>query len=227
MKELLSEIRRKVRTRDNGPAVDTMRKLGIAHKTIHGLSIAEIKSIALQYQYNTDLAKELWAWDNREFKILATFIADPKEISLELLESWARDLNDSELAEQLAINLAFNTNKADVIVPLWLKNENQYAKKSALVLLAWTAQRAANLNELFLVKQVENLASIIDDNLQLTKGISFAYRAIGKRNLKLNELAIAQVKMLKDKQSSGAKYIVEDVLWELESDIIKERLNKS
>ena len=227
MKDLLTEIRRKVRARDNGPAVDTMRKLGIAHKTIHGLSIAEIKNIASVYQYNNDLATELWSWDNREFKILATFIADPKTIALELLESWAKDLKDSELAEQLAINLAFNTNKADVIVPLWLKSENPFTKKAAVVLLAWSAQRSSNINELFFIKQLENLTNFIDDNIQLTKGISFAFRAIGKRNIKLNKLVIGEVKQLKDNSSAAAKYIVEDVLWELESDIIKERLNKS
>ena len=224
MKELVSEIRRKIKMGDNGPAVDTMRKLGIKHKTIHGLSIAEIKNIAETYQYNNTLAKELWSWDNREFKISASFIADPKEVSMEQLESWASDLNDSELAEQLAINLAFKTNKADIIVPLWLKNKNPFSQKAALVLLAWTAQRSPNINELFLSKQAKYLKDLINDSLQLTKGISFAYRAIGKRNLSLNKLVIEQVKTLKGDNSASAKYIVEDVLWELESDIIQERL---
>ena len=224
MKALVSEIRRKVKTRDNGPAVDTMRKLGISHKTIHGLSIAEIKNISEPYQYNNDLALELWSWDNREFKILASFIADPKSVSMEQLESWAADLKDSELAEQLAINLAFKTNKADVIVPLWLKSENLFTQKAALVLLAWTAQRGANVNELFLSKQVKDLKDLVNNNLQLTKGISFAYRAIGKRNKALNKLVIQEVNTLKSDDSNSAKYIVEDVLWELESDIIQDRL---
>ena len=82
MKELVSEIRRKIKMGDNGPAVDTMRNLGIKHKTIHGLSIAEIKNIAEAYQYNNTLAIELWSWDHREFKIAASFIAEALIVAL-------------------------------------------------------------------------------------------------------------------------------------------------
>ncbi len=225
MKNRLSNIRKKIRTRDNGPAVDTMRKLGINYKTIHGLTIAEIKSISEPYLLQHDLAIELWKWDNREFKILATFIEDPKEVSIEQLELWGEDLQNSELAEQLAINLAFNTGRSDAIIPVWFKSKSQFARKAGVVLLAWMAQRSNKISDAFLSKQVHELVNLIDDNLQLTKGISFAIRAIGKRNISLNKEAIIILNRLKEQDDKNSKYIVEDALWELESDIIQERLS--
>jgi len=224
MKELLSEIRRKVKARDNGPAMDTMRKLGIDYKTIHGLSIEEVKNIASLYQFNHELALELWKWDHREFKILATFIEDPKTVSVEQIVKWTSEVKNSELAEQLAINLSFNTRKAQQIIPLSLLIEDDFARKSACVLLAWTAQRSTNIPDSFLAQELRNLSNIINDSLQLSKGISFAIRAIGKRNKFLNQKAISLLKDIEKQESYNAKLIVGDALWELESDIIQERL---
>ena len=225
MKELLSEIRRKIKARDNGPAMDTMRKLGINNKTIHGLSIEEIKNIASAYQYNHELALELWKWDHREFKILATFIEDPKIVSVEQIVKWSSEIGNSELAEQLSINLSFNTGKAEQIVPLSFLKQNDFARKSACVLLAWTAQRSANIPDSFFTQQLEKLPKYINESLQLSKGISFAIRAIGKRNRFLNQRAISLLKRLEKQEDYNSKLIVADALWELESDIIQERLS--
>ena len=225
MKELLSEIRRKVKARDNGPAMDTMRKLGIDYKTIHGLSIEEIKNIASLYQYNHELALELWKWDHREFKILATLIEDSKIVGVEQIIQWSSELKNSELAEQLAINLSFNTGKVEQIVPLSFLIEDEFARKSACVLLAWTAQRSANIPDSFFAQQLGNLPKYINESLQLSKGISFAIRAIGKRNRFLNQRAISLLKELEQHEDYNSKLIVADALWELESDIIQERLS--
>ena len=224
MKEILSEIRRKVKARDNGPAMDSMRKLGIEYKTIHGLSIEEIKKIASVYQYNHELAIELWKWDHREFKILATLIENPKTVDLQQLKTWASELKNSELAEQLAINLAFRTDKIEEIIPLWLNIDNPFAQKSSCILLAWTAQRSTKLSDNFFSQELDRLPYLIDEHVQLAKGISFAIRAIGKRNLFLNKYAITILKTIEQIDLYTAKLIVGDALWELESDIIQERL---
>jgi 3-methyladenine DNA glycosylase AlkD len=224
MKELLTEIRRKIRTRDNGPAVDVLRQMGLNYKIIHGLSIAEIKGIACNYQYNNDLAEELWKWDHREFKILATFISDPKTIAFDTILQWGKELDNSELAEQLSINLAFNTSFADQLISEWLACSDVYTQKAGVVLLAWRAQRNPNLSDSYFSQQLEQLPSMVQDNFPLAKGISFAIRAIGKRNRDLNTKAIACIKSIEKIGTYGAQVIVEEALWELESDIVQERL---
>lgn len=224
MKMLISEIQKRITNLSNGPAMESMRKLGINYKTMHGLTLVEIKSIANDYLNNHELAIELWKCDDRELKLLATLVADPKKISLSELKNWAEDLKNSELAEQLAINLAFRTSFAEALIPQLFLSKNAYAKKSALVLLAWAAQRSTNISEKFLKEQLVLLPIYIDEDLQLSKGISFAFRAIGKRNLALNTLAILVLNQLKENQSYNAKLIVDESLWELELDVIQDRL---
>ncbi len=227
MKEIIKEIKRKIRTRDNGPAADILRQMGLRYKEIHGLSIAEIKGIAEPYQYNNDLAKALWSWDHREFKIMATFIMNPKTCTFEDVLAWGMSLDNSELGEQLAINLVFNSPLADRLIFEWIKSDNVYTQKASTVLMAWQAQRKPNLPDDYFVKQLEVLPNLVQDHLPLVKGISFAIRAIGKRNVLLNKKAITCIKTIEKIDTYGAKVIVEEALWELESDIVQDRLKSS
>jgi len=224
MKTLVTEIQKRVKNLSNGPAMESMRKLGINYETMHGLSLHEIKAIASDYLNNHELALELWRWDDRELKIMATMIADPNKMTPIELNAWAGDLKNSELAEQLAINLAFRTSKIELIISSWISFDNEFAKKSALVLLAWSAQRSTQMSETFFIQQLPFLINLVNEDLQLAKGISFAFRAIGKRNLTLNSAAIESLKKLKENSSYNAQFIVEEALWELELDIIQERL---
>ena len=227
MKEYLSEIRKKIRTKENGPAVDSMKAHGIIYRTNHGLSIAEIKSIAENYTPNHKLALELWTWDHREFKILATFIEDPKVLTVAQFLSWAEEFHNAELAEQAAINLAFRSPIYKEIINQTLIHKNIWAIKSGLVLLAWTAQRNNIVEDVFLEDKLKRMPYLIQDSMSIAQGISFAIRAIGKKNIYLNKKAIDLLQDIKKNNNSyHARYIVDEALWELESDIIQERLQK-
>lgn len=225
MNPFIAEIKKKIRTRENGPAVETMEKLGIIYKINHGLSIEEIKAIAQTYLNRHTLALELWGYNNREFKILATLIEDPQRVDLEQLIEWGTDLKNSELAEQLAINLAFHSKYAETILDYWYHIDNEFTKKAAMVLLSWSAQRKADLEDAFFEHHLQILPTLIGHQLQLAKGISFAFRAIGKRNQYLNTKAIEILKSLKGTEHYNTKFIVDEALWELESDIVKHKLN--
>ena len=227
MNEYLSEIRKKIRTRESGPAVDSMKAHGIIYRTNHGLSIAEIKSIAEKYIPNHDLATELWKWDYREFKILATFIEDSKLLTVTQFLSLADDFHNAELAEQAAINLAFHSSLYQEIINQLLAHKNIWAVKSGLVLLAWIAQRKTSVPSKFLLDNLGRLKALIQDNMSIAHGISFAIRAMGKRNVELNKKAIDLLNEIKQENNSyAARYIVEEALWELESDIVQDRLKK-
>lgn len=225
MKEILSEIRKQIRTRENGPAVDSMKAHGIVYRTNHGLSIAEIKSIAGKYKKNHELAIELWGWDHREFRILATMIDDPEKVLLEQMAVWSRNFTNAEIAEQCAINLAYYSPLHKDIIKQWLNDENPWAIKAGLVLLAWTAQRNPSVDLDFLEQQLYLLPRFIQpEQMSVVAGVSFALRAIGKRNKSLNKQAIAILNLLKNKEDYATRFVVEEALWELESDIIQERL---
>ena len=77
--DTLKELRRKLRTRENGPASEAMEKLGIKYNRNHGLAVREIKEIAQNYKYNHKLALELHFKDIRELVLMSFMIENPEQ----------------------------------------------------------------------------------------------------------------------------------------------------
>ncbi len=63
-----------------------------------------------------------------------------------------------------------------------------------------------------------------DERNYVKKAINWALRQIGKRNVKLNEMAIRTAKRLAKLDSKSAKWIASDALRELTNEKIKKRL---
>ncbi len=217
MQTLLSEIRRKIRTRDNGPAVDAMRKLGINYKTIHGLSIAEIKAIAQTYAPNNDLAIELRGWDHREFKILATFIQSYKTLTWEQLLDWEKELKNIEICEQLSYNLIFPSPLAIQFVEYSFTHVDSYVQKTGLITLSWLARKSTETPSAWFEQKIPQLRQLLSDNVMLAKGISLALRTIGRRSKALNQMCLDFVSTIDSEQWYANKLIVTEAQWELES----------
>ena len=67
----------------------------------------------------------------------------------------------------------------------------------------------------------------IDNRNMVKKGVNWAIRQIGKRNLELNEQAISLSKEIQSIDSKSAKWIANDALKELMSEAVQKRLNKN
>jgi len=63
-----------------------------------------------------------------------------------------------------------------------------------------------------------------DERNFVKKAVNWALRQIGKRNVKLNKLAIKTAKEIHQLDSSTAKWIASDALRELQSEAIQKRL---
>jgi len=66
-----------------------------------------------------------------------------------------------------------------------------------------------------------------DDRNYVKKAISWALRNIGKRNINLNKKAIKTAEKIKKIDSKAARWIANDVIRELTSNKVKQRLEKS
>lgn len=64
-----------------------MAKFGITPQQIYGVKIPQLRAIAKEYRKNHDLALALWRINNRETRILAAMIADPKQLTEEQMEA--------------------------------------------------------------------------------------------------------------------------------------------
>ena len=64
-----------------------------------------------------------------------------------------------------------------------------------------------------------------DERNMVKKAVNWALRQIGKRNKKLNSVAIEWSEQIYNKNSKTAKWIAADALRELKSEAVQNRLN--
>ncbi len=224
--ELIKSLRKKIRTRDNGPAVDAMRKLGIEYRVNHGVSYNEIKNIAEQFKYNHELAVELWKHNNREFKIIATLIENPDTVEISQINNWIESIENTEIAEQISINLLWKIKNIENYITKWLEFNNTYSQKAIFVLIAQLAMRNKDLNNNIFLSYFDYIyKKSVTDNVFLRKSVSLALRKIGRRNKILNQKAIELAKKIEKQESASAKWIAHDVLLEITDESIQSMLN--
>jgi len=224
--ELIKSLRKKIRTRDNAPAVEAMQKLGISYRINHGVSYSEIKNIAEQFKYNHEFAVELWQHNNREFKIIATHIENPKTVETSQITEWVKSIKNTEIAEQISINLLWKIKDVKNNIHDWIKIENIYSQKTVFVLIAQLAMRDKTIADKEFLSYFDFIYNLsTTKNIFLKKSISLALRKIGRRNKNLNQKAIELTKKIEQQESSSAKWIAHDVLLEITDNIIQEMLN--
>lgn len=88
----------------SGAVADSLHAAGDGHKTIMGLMVPQLASIARQYTPSMELADALWQEkDYREARLLACYLFPPEEVD----EAKARELMDAIVTPEEADMLAF------------------------------------------------------------------------------------------------------------------------
>ena len=101
----ISKIKQRIRLSMNGVAADSMRQHGLIYKKNYGVAIPRLREIAAEFPTNHDLAQRLWLLKTRETMILATLIQAPGTFTKEQAFEWLNDCTNSELIEQINLNL--------------------------------------------------------------------------------------------------------------------------
>lgn len=99
------EILERLKSLSNPEAVEGMAKYGITPDKTYGVSIPNLRKIAKQTGKNRQLAQQLWALDIRGTRILACMIDDPRAVTEEQMERWAKDFGYWEICDQCCMNL--------------------------------------------------------------------------------------------------------------------------
>jgi len=220
-----NDILKKLKSLSNPKAVEGMAKYGITPEKTYGVSIPNLRKIAKEIGTNHELAQQLWDSGIRETQILATMIDDPEMVTEEQMERWVKDFDYWEICDQCCQNLFGNTKFAYQKCVEWSSNEQEFVKRAGLVLMARLAfkyEKAEN-------EQFDRFFAIIkreatDNRNYVKKAVNWALRQIGKRNLKLNKMAIDAAREIQRIDSRSAKWIASDALRELTSQAVQKRL---
>lgn len=201
-------------------------RFGIPTENVIGISSWNLRKLAKVLGINHDLATALWKSEIHEAKLLATYVVDPQKLTIEQAEKWLSDIYSWDLCDSFCRALA-DTSYAYDYAPIWASRKEEFVKRAGfatMVNLAIHDKKAPD-------QKMEAFFPVIireawDERNFVKKGVNWALRQIGKRNLSLHKKAIDVALEIKNQGTSSAKWIANDALRELTNLAVIGRLNK-
>lgn len=138
----------------NGAVSQSMRELGQSESLNFGVSLPTIKSIALKYAPNQELACQLSAQKSREAHIAALYVADAALTTEQMMQQWSENWQTQEIARLSAMLLFHRCPSALHIAAMWI-NSTELRQIAALYIIGKNAATSPNQ----IIEQVLKLTS--------------------------------------------------------------------
>jgi hypothetical protein len=222
---LYQEILRKVRPLQNGEVSDSMTQRGVVYKLNLGASIVSLQNLASEYHPNHLLALKLWNKQWRETMILATLLEKPEEVTENQMDFWVKQIKQTEIAEQAAMNLFSKTSFAYEKAIDFCLGKKTICKITGLLMMGRLAltDRSAN-NERF--EEFLELFPPLAKDAQLSLVFRRVFLQIAMRNPFLYEIALQQAYLLRTLDSVVAHENAEQLIEQLECDAVKDLVSR-
>ena len=202
-----------------------MARYGIPSDRAYGVAMKDIKALGRTLGHNQPLSVALWATGVYEARMLASFVADPSQLTAAQMERWCRDFDNWAFCDAMAFNLFDRTPHAWAKVAEWSGRRNEFQKRTAFALLwSLTVHDKDAGDGLFEqgLALIERHAG--DERHFVKKATNMALRAIGKRNRALNTAATNVAQRLARSPLAAARWVGSDALRELTSGGLASRL---
>ena len=208
--------------------LEGMARYSIPSDHAYGVAMKDIKTLGKTLGRNQPLAVALWATGVYEARMLASFVADPEQLTPAQMDRWCKDFDNWAFCDAMSFNLFDRTPHAWAKVAQWSTRRNEFEKRTAFALLwSLTVHDKSAGDDLF--KQglalIEREAG--DERNFVRKATNMALRAIGKRNRALNSAAVTVARRLASSKDPTAKWVGTDALRELTSPAVTRRLKAS
>lgn len=225
MSDDFSTILTRLENERDDDAVAGMARYGITGTVVYGVKIPALRAMAREFGRNHSLAQELWAYDSRETRVLASLIDDYKQVDEAQMERWVVAFDSWEVCDQVCSNLFGRTPYAYAKAIEWSGRSEEFVKRAGFVLMARLAHRDMKSSDgdlLACLPIIEREAA--DERNYVKKAVNWALRDIGKRNLALNAAAIATTDRLIVQDNKPARWNGRDARRELTSEAVQARL---
>ena len=191
-------------------------RYGIHVTKAFGVSMGDMKRLAKGLGRNHELALGLWMTGWYEARMLATLIDEPLRVSTAQMNRWCRDFDNWGICDTACFVLFDRTPLAWTRVAPWCRSRGEFERRAGFALLACLAlhdKQAPNPPFLAGLHLVERYAT--DDRNFVKKGVSWALRAIGRRNVALRAEATAVATRLAASTEAAGRWVGKDALRDL------------
>jgi hypothetical protein len=188
----------------NGAALDTMCYFGADYERNYGVQIYAIRNLAREIGTDHDLAKSFYTENIREMRLVALWIADAEQVSVDDFSFWASGIINSEVAEQASHALLSRIASITELLSAWCSSDNALLAYCALL----SAARSGGVEGTTAVEAIVQAVTIFSDNRLVAQGATA---------LAIN-LADEAVKELLEKlpDNPTARLLREEVAWRVE-----------
>ena len=220
-----NEVLQWLERRGTRRTVEGMARYGIVAERAFGVSMGTL--LPLSKQLGKDHALSLALWDSGwyEARLLAALVGDPERVTRRQMNAWAAGFENWADCDTVCFKLFDRTPFAWQKAPQWAKSPRELVKRGGFVLMACLAlheKTASDRSFLAFLPLIEKGAR--DERNFVKKGVSWALRAIGQRNVALNSAALATAKRLTLSQEAACRWVGKDALRELTSSKLRARL---
>jgi 3-methyladenine DNA glycosylase AlkD len=204
-----------------------LSRFGINSGTALGIRLPVLRHYARSHRKNHQLALELWETQVHEARLLAVFIADPKQVTAGLLEQWVVAFDSWDICDQACGSLFVKTPFAWDKAREWAGRKPEFEKRAGFSLMAYLAvhdKKATGESFLSLFPLLK--AGADDDRNFVKKAVNWALRQIGKRNVALHQAVMALARDIQGQGSKSARWIAADALRELQGQQVLVRVQQ-
>ncbi len=205
--------------------IASMARFGIATDNARGVKTPQLQKLARQIGSDHALAKKLWDTGIFEARIVAALIAEPSKTTRPQMDRWTRQFDSWAVCDACCCYLYRRTPFAWEKAIEWTAAGEEFVKRAGFALMAYLAVHEKKTPD----SEFERLLPILeresdDDRPFVRKAINWALRQIGKRNQRLNGLAISTGERIRARGTRAARWIAADALRELRGEAVQRRL---
>ncbi|MBA3850067.1 MAG: DNA alkylation repair protein [Opitutus sp.] len=206
-----------LRTLRSERGIAGMKRFGIVSAAgMLGIGMTQLRPLARAHRRDHALAAELFERGIHEARILATLVADPRQVTRAQMERWVRRSDNWAQTDSLAF-LLDRTGFAEEKAHAWSAKRAEFVKRTGFAMMAGMAVHRKELPDDVFQRMLPVIRREAGDERNFVKkAVNWALRQIGKRNPRLRRAAIAEAKRIAELDSPAARWIARDALRELE-----------
>jgi len=220
-REVLAWLKRRGTRR----TVEGMARYGIKAKRAFGVPMGALLSLRKRLGKDHALATALWESGWYEARLLAALVGDPQLVTRRQMNAWAAGFENWGDCDTVCFHLFDRTPFAWEKARQWSASPREFVKRAGFALMACLAlhdKAAPDQRFLAFLSLIEKGAH--DERNFVKKAVNWALRAIGRRNLPLNEAALEVAKRLALSQETSCRWVGKDALRELSNRKVRSRL---
>ena len=195
---------------------EMLPRYGINAPKAFGVSVANLHKLAKITGHNHEFALALWKTGWYEARMLAALVDEPERVTPAQMDQWCRDFDNWGICDTVCFKLFDQSPHAYKKVEQWAKRRDEFVKRGAFALMASLALHDKEASDDCFAKWFPLIEKAAHDERNFVKkGVSWALRAVSKRNPKLKAAAIKLAQRLASSDQASARWVGKDALRDL------------